>query len=372
MADEGKKDERKESEKTTPESAADQESKEEKKPDKIARVTKTVLIIALLIFIWQLFADRFTPYTDQARVQSLVVPLVPKVSGYITSINTTLHDVVEPGEELFQIDKKVYKMAVDAAEAELDYAAQQVGALTAAVKSVSAYRGVALANLDRAQRDYDRIKRVLEETPGSLSQADRDHAETALAQAIESVAASEADLERAKQQLGITGPNNPQLRAAVVKLEKAQLNLAYTTIHAPSRGVIENFNVDIGHFSNAGAPLATFISMSDAWLSADMRENCIGNIKIGDDVEFVLDLAPGKVFTGTVRSVGFGVKSNASTRGDLVTVSKSSGWLREQQRFPVIIGMDQEAFKLVRMGGQAEVTVYTEVILFLIHLPGCK
>jgi len=337
-----------------------QESQDENKPDKIVKITKTVLTICVVIFIWQLLADRFTPYTDQARVQALVVPIVPKVSGYIKGVNIRLHSIVAAGDKLFQIDKKVYKMAVEKAEAELDYAAQQVGALTATVKSVTAYRGVARANLDRAQRDFDRTNRVMEKNPGALSQHDRDLAETSLAQAIEAVAASEADLEKAKQQLGVTGPNNARLRAAVVALEEAQMYLAYTTIYAPSKGVIENFNVDIGHYSSAGAPLATFISMSDAWIAADMRENNIGNIKEGDEVEFALDLAPGQIFSGKVRSVGWGVKSGTgSGRGDLVTVSKSGGWLREQQRFPVIIGMDEDAFKIVRAGGQADVIVYT-------------
>ena len=38
-----------------------------------------------------------------------------------------------------------------------------------------------------------------------------------------------------------------------------------------------------------------------------MRENNLARIKKGDPVEFILDAAPGRVFNGTVRSIGFGV-----------------------------------------------------------------
>ena len=352
--------EKKESTEESTKSDAEQQSDDQKKPDKIKKITYKVLTIVVLIFIWQLCADRITPYTDQARVQGLIVPIVPQVSGYITGINVKLGSTVYGGEELFQIDKEDYLMGVKKAEAELDYSLQQVSALSATVKSFIAYREVARVKLERAQRDFDRTKRVKEQNPGALSQYDIDLIETALKQAVGDLAAAEADLERAKQQLGITGPNNPQLRAAVIKLEEAQMHLSYTTILAPSKGIIENFNIDIGHYSSVGTPLATFVSMSDAWIQADMRENNIGNIKAGDDVEFALDLAPGQIFEGKVRSVSWGVNSGTgSGRGDLISVSNKGGWLRQQQRFPVIIGMDEDAFKLIRSGGQVDVIVYT-------------
>jgi multidrug resistance efflux pump len=344
------------------EAPADSTSSEKKVKvkDPVRLVTWIVLTLVLLIFIWQLVADRFTPYTDNARVQGIVVPIVPKVSGYIKEVNIGLHSIIESGDVLFQIDKKDYKIAVRKAEADLDMAAQSIGALTASVKSAASRLGVARATLDGAQRNYDRTQQVVNQDPGALSQADRDLTEIALNQAIANLAAAEAELVKAKEQLGITGSENPQLRAAVVALEKAQMYLAYTTVHAPTRGVIENLNIDIGHYSNAGQPLATFLSMSDAWIVADMLENNIGNIKAGDLAEFTLDLAPGKTFKGEVRSISYGINAGGNAnRGALTTVSKSKGWLRERQRFPVIIGIGEDAEHLIRSGGQADVIVYT-------------
>lgn len=332
-----------------------------KKSDPVRRVTRIVLIVCAVVFVWYVIADRITPYTDQARIRSVTVPITPRVSGYLAEVNVRLHSPVREGDLMFKLDQRPFRLAVNSAEANLDLATQNVGAGTAGVKSSAARLGVAKAQLDRAQRNYARTQRVLETNPGALSQADRDRTETALAQAVERVASAEADLERAQQQLGASGPENAQIRVAVAALEQAQLDLAFTEIHAPYDGVIESFNVDVGYYAQAGQPLATFVSARDVWLQANMRENNLGRIDKGDRVEFTLDVAPGRVFHGTVRSVGFGVDTgDAPKPGSLPTVRGSSGWLRDPQRFPVIIGLnDDEAKGYRRVGGQADVVVYT-------------
>jgi multidrug resistance efflux pump len=329
--------------------------------DPIRKITRIVLAVCVLFFIWYVLADRLTPFTDQARVHALVTPIVPQVSGYLTEVNVRLHSIVEDNELMFQIDRRLYVLAVRSAEANLDLTAQTVGAQTATVKTATAQVGMARAQLDRAQRNFNRTRDILDINPGALSQADKDRAETSLDQAIERVASAEAELQRAKEQLGVEGPENPQLRAAVAALEQAQLNLAFSSLRATGRGAIESFNVDLGFYAQAGQPLATFVANHGMWIQADMRENNISNIEVGDPVEFVLDVAPGRIFSGKVRSVGYGVgTSDKIDRGNLPTVSGQQGWLREPQRFPVIVAFDPgETVGLLRSGGQVDVTVYT-------------
>jgi multidrug resistance efflux pump len=332
-----------------------------KKMDPARRITLIVLGVVAVVFIWYVASDRITPYTSQARVQGLTVPIMPQVSGYLVDIRVRLHDVVEPGDTLMQLDRRQYELAVRNAEASLDAAQQQVGALTATVRSSEGRLGVARAQLDRAQRNFDRVQAVQAENPGALSQADIDRAETSLAQAVERVSSAEADLDRAKQQLGETGPNNPTLRAAETALEIARLDLGFTTLRAPSRGGIESFHLDVGQFAAAGQPLAMFVSTHDVWIEADMRENNISNIKPGDGVEFTLDVAPGRVIKGTVSSVGYGVgQAGGESPGALPTIEGTSGWLRDPQRFPVVVRFNvDEAQGLLRVGGQVDVIVYT-------------
>jgi len=331
------------------------------KKDPVRTVTRAVLILCAVLFVWYLIADRLTPYTDQARISTLTVPLTPRVSGFLSQVNVRLHSVVDVDSTLFVLDQRPLLLAIDTAEANLELATQSVGAGSATVKAAAARLGVAHAQLDRAQRNYNRTQQVRTENPGALSQADWDRTETALAQASERVASSEADLEKAKEQLGNAGPGNPQIRAAIAALEQAQLDLAFSTVHAPYRGVVESFNVDVGFYAQAGQPLATFISDRDVWIQANMRENNLARIKKGDPVEFILDAAPGKIFHGKVRSLGSGVDGGTSTNpGSLPKIQSRSGWLRDPQRMPVIIAIDeQEVANYRRAGGQADVIVYT-------------
>jgi multidrug resistance efflux pump len=327
----------------------------------VGRVTKIVFGLSIVLFIWYVLADRFTPYTDQARVDAFVVPIVPWVSGYVTSVDVRLHDIVEAGDVIVQIDRRPYELALQKARAELAVATQNVGAGSAGVEANAARLWISVATLDRAQRSFDRVEAIQARNPGALSQADRDAAETSLASAQERVASAEANLEASKLQLGPEGADNPNIQAAIAAMEKAQLDVEFTTVRAPTRGGIENTRLDIGYFASAGQALGTFISMTDSWIQADLRENNLAHIEVGDPVELVLDVAPGRVFKGVVRTIGFGVSEGFSGRtGGLETVSESTGWLRDPQRFPVIISFaDSEAEKFRRAGGQANVIVYT-------------
>ena len=127
-------------------------------------------------------------------------------------------------------------------------------------------------------------------------------------------------------------------------------------------GFIESFNLDVGFFCNAGQPMATFISTKDIWIQADFRENSLENIKPGEDVEFILDIAPGRKFKGTVRSIGYAVSSSQDVnRGGLPNVEGRSGWLRDPQRFPVIITFDDDLImEHFKIGGQVDVVVYSD------------
>ena len=278
------------------ESAAVQNAEEpadRKRPfNPVALITFLVLAFCVALFVWHLMADRFTPYTDQARVETFIVPIAPQVSGYLVEIPVVLHERVKEGQVLAQIDREPFELAARSARAALANAGQQVGAQTAGVESAAGRLGVSRARLERSQRNYDRVQRVSERNPGALSEADRDAADASLEQAQAQLFSSKAELERAKQTLGSEGPDNPMIESAAAALETAQFNLAQTTVTAASEGLIDSLQLDVGHYAQAGQPLMTFVSIKDAWIQANMRENNLYHLKPGDPVELVLDIAP--------------------------------------------------------------------------------
>jgi len=194
-----------------------------------------------------------------------------------------------------------------------------------------------------------------------VSKSDGDKARAAIKQAEAQVDSARSELDKAKKQLGKKGQDNPKIRSAIAALKQAQLDLARTTIAAPSHGGITNLKIDIGHYANAGVAVMTFIEVDNIWIQANLRENSIANIKVGNSVDISLDVAPGRIFKGTVSSLGFAVgQSTTNTIGGVATIEGSSGWLRDAQRFPVIVRFDDDsAVGFRRLGGQADVQFYT-------------
>ncbi|WP_168796606.1 HlyD family secretion protein [Cognatitamlana onchidii] len=348
-------------EKSPKHNTQDSQEEEPKGKSSIKQVTYIVLGVSVLFFIWYIFSERYTPYTDQARVNGLITPITSRVSGNVVSLNIDLHSEVKLGDTLIQLDRKPFEIALKKAEANIDKATQSVAASSSSVKSAAGRLGVAKAQLDRAQRNWDRVQKVLKDNAGALSAADKDQSETALIQALEQVSSAEANLERAKQSLGDSGPGNPNIRGAIQDFEKAKLDLEFATIVAPSSGVIESFDIDLGYYASVGQPLTTLISDTNIWIQADMKENNLSRMHVGDKVKFTFDIAPGKVFIGKVSSLGHGVAADAANKGGLPSIDSKNSWLRDPQRFPIIIGIDDshELRRIIRIGGQADVVVFT-------------
>ncbi|MFQ5937350.1 MAG: HlyD family secretion protein [Acidiferrobacterales bacterium] len=336
---------------------------DEQKMDPVRKWTFIVLGVCVFFFVWYLVGDRLTPYTSQARVKSFIVPMAAEVSGVVEKIHVDDNQLVSGGDVLLQIVKQRYEIAVQSAKARLDEAGQTVGVDTAAIKSEGAKVLDMRARLQRAQQDYGRLKRIYDRDPGAVSKAQLEQAQTTVAQAESQVAAAQAELEKAKERLGRKGRDNVRIRAAVADLDKARLDLKKTTVRAPSNGMITNLRIDEGHYAKPGQPLMTFVSFDDVWIEAHFRENSLGNIKPGDRVEVLLDIQPGRIYPGQVESFGGGAQLQEGQVGGLAKVSGKSGWLREPQRFPVIIKFDESFGKDVklgrRFGSQADVIVYT-------------
>ena len=329
--------------------------------DPVRLATLVVLGLCVVFFFLYLRADRIMPYSDQARVSGYTVSVVPQVSGYITDIEVGLHEVVEAGRVLVRIDTAQYQIAVRSARAALDNTIQQLGVSSAGVESAAARLAAARAQEGIARLERDRILGISERNANALARADLDRAESTLSQAEAQLASAAAEVVRAQAQLGVAGEGNPAVRSAMAGLEQAELNLARTALRAPSRGAIESLELDLGHFAAAGQPLMTFVSTSEVWIQADMRENNLANLEPGAPVWILLDAVPGEIFHGTIRSVGLGVNTGGlPSRGELPSVSPTSGWLRQPQQFPVIIDLDENVpVEELRIGAQASVMVFT-------------
>jgi hypothetical protein len=85
---------------------------ENEAPKVVKRGGMTVGVVILLSLVWYLAADRYTPYTSQARVQGYVVGVAPQVAGTVVKVSIENNQQVEAGQELFQIDPAQYEIAL--------------------------------------------------------------------------------------------------------------------------------------------------------------------------------------------------------------------------------------------------------------------
>jgi len=324
-----------------------------------------VFLVIVLSLTWYLLADRHTPYTNQARVEAYVVGVAPKVAGLVTRVSVKNNQLIDVGQPLFEIDPSQYQIALDKAKAGQETARNQVGAGDAAVEAARANLRAAQANLDRAEKDTSRQEKMYAEDPGTISVRRLETSQASVDMARASVAAAEAAIVGAIEQKGGNDEaTNAILESAQSTVEQAERDLANTVVTASTPGRITDLRAEVGQFAGTGTPVLTLIALSDVWIDAKFTENNLGHMDVGTPVGILFDALPGRVFKGEIRSIGIGVNAGSSSAaGTLPTVDNDRDWLRQSQRFPVIIGFDvtqsPELERQLRVGGQASVMAYT-------------
>jgi multidrug resistance efflux pump len=331
-------------------------------PDPVRWLTLMLLVLTFALIALHLFADRFTPYTTQARLNAIVVPIAAEVAGSVMTVEVANNQPVTAGQVLFRIDPGRYELAVQTAEANLESARQVVGVSMANVEAARAAAASAESQFKQSTQDFQRMQRIRQEDAGAISERRVEQAESSRDIAKARLEQAQASLKSAIENLGREGETNSRILQARAALSNAQLDLSNTVVVAPGDGVVTDVRIDAGTFAAAGAPQMTFIGTHNVWVQADFTENNLGHMDPGDKVEVLFDALPGRVFKGAVREIGFGVQVDRTPLGSLPTIQNDRNWLRDAQRFPVLIDVaeltDVADRQRLKVGSQASVIVY--------------
>jgi len=330
---------------------------------RVRRMVRLALLVLIVMFLYHVFADRITPYTSQAAIDTFVVQIAPEVSGPVVSVDVSDNHEVKKGQVLFRIDPRPFQIALQVAQANVSLATQAADASAADVRVAEAQLSRQRVDLAASQQLGKIVldlsaKRALSETSAIRARAD-------IAKTKAEISRGEAETERARIRMGDTGNSNAQIRQALAALAQAELDLSHSTVVAPSDGVVTNLRLSPGQFASRGTPVLSFVANGPRWISAAMRENQLGRIAPGNRAYVVFDDRPGSVYPAHVDSVGWGIaQGGEAPTGQLPTVSAPSGWLREPQRFPVRVVLDasptpSEPLAPGRSGAQANVVVLT-------------
>jgi membrane fusion protein (multidrug efflux system) len=283
--------------------------------------------------------------TDDAQVDGHIVPILPKVGGFVTEIRVDENQRVRVGDTLVALDDRDYKVRLAQAEADLAVALAGVSNRTR-VGQAEAQVEQAQANALKAHADLDRLRPLAEQDIVSKQQLDA--AEAASRAADAALAAAEAALVGADARVG----------AARAARDQAALNLSYTRLTAPASGVVSKKTVELGQLVQAGQPLMSVVPLEDVWITANLKETQIADVKPGEPVDFTVDAYPGLHFRGHVESLS----PATGARFSLLPPDNATGnFTKVVQRVPVRIRPDKaDPARPLRPGMSVVVTIQTK------------
>lgn len=191
---------------------------------------------------------------------SLVINVGTQVSGIITQVLVDFNDVVRPGQVIAMIDTVPLATEVTDAQAAL-------------------YK--AKTTLVQQESEFKRYKELLARK--AVNQSDYDVQEASYDAAVSAVQSAQADLKRAK------------------------MNLGYATITAPIKGIIIQRAVTVGQTVAASFNTPTLFAIGNdphiMQITANIDEADIGWVKAGQEVTFTVETYPDRVYKGVVFQV---------------------------------------------------------------------
>jgi membrane fusion protein (multidrug efflux system) len=298
--------------------------------------------------------------TDNAYVGAQKVLITPDISGKVVHVAVVEGQHVNPGEELFTLDREPYRFALQQAKAKLDTARSDYEKAKANLASLTTLADLAAKNVNLKQRDVDRKSKLVSSQAGS--QADLDTSAGALVTA-------QLQEEFAKQQRDSTlssllgNPNLPleqfpEYAQAKAALDSARRDYDHTIVRAPISGTATQVdNIQLGRFVAAGGPILSVIDDQAPWVDANPKETDITYLRIGQKATLDVDSFPDHTFKGHVVAVSPGTGSQFSI---LPPQNATGNWVKVVQRVPLRIAFDKnEDTHLLRSGMSVIVDIDT-------------
>jgi membrane fusion protein (multidrug efflux system) len=149
-----------------------------------------------------------------------------------------------------------------------------------------------------------------------------------------------------------------KVRQNKAMVKQAELNLEYTTVKAPIKGIVSRKSVETGQVIQPGQPLMTIIPLDRVWVTANFKETQLANMRPGQRVKIEVDAYDGREFSGKVESLA----AATGSRFSLLPPDNATGnYVKVVQRVPVRILLDegQDPEQLLRPGMSVVPTVYT-------------
>src|SRR5665213_1064180 len=335
--------------------------KPEGEPQKRSKTFLIILILMILGGAWfgitkYIYAQHHED-TDDAQIESDMIPIIPRVSGYVKEIRVKDNQQVHKGDTLIILDDRDYKIQLQQAEAALATAKSNVDASRAntqaarsgiatsreGVSTIDAQIAAGQIKLTRATQDYDRYSNLIKDHSITQQQFEQE-------QATKKMAEKQLDIlqQQKKQASSQTGVVTSQSKATgqtiavaesmvkqrEVEVEDAQLKLSYTIIIAPEGGRVSRVNVQEGQLLQQGQSTFDIVRSNKIWVVANFKETQINKMAVGQKVIVNADAFPKHDFEAVLSSFSPATGAKFSL---LPPDNASGNFVKVVQRLPIKI-----------------------------------
>lgn len=359
-------------------------------PDKEIKTVKPksrkfmiVMIILLLAAVgagfywWNLLQTTIS--TENAKVVTDISDISFRVGGRVEQISVADGDKVTKGQELAALDREQYRIAMEQAQGALDlakanytrlpYDLQSKNMAVAKAGDQAAIAATAVSTAEIAVNDAQRVlskngelfdNGAISEETYITSRSNYEKAVAALESARFSLQSAQTSLrENQQQEAAAKNTSEPALLAGIKQAQAlydaAVYNYNNSILKAPLGGMVVRTAVQVGETITAGQTVLSLVRPDNTWVIANINEKKINRVHEGQEVEIRIDSYPGKVFKGSVVTVG---DVSQSTFALFSSESTSGSFTKVNQRVPVKISFDNQGLA-VKVGTSAQVKIYT-------------
>ena len=280
---------------------------------------------------------------DNAYVRADKLSLATDVAGLVAEIPVREGQEVARGAVLFRLDDRQFRIAVDAAKANLAQVALQLDAMKRDYERMQKDILVKQAQVGMDQARFDQANGLVGR--GDVSRQVFDDARFQLAanqQAVESAKVL------AQVQLAKLGGNAdadvktlPAYLQAETMVAEAQRQLDHTIVRAPMPGVVTGVSgLQPGVYLAAGTAAFGLVSTESAWVEANPKETDLTWVRPGNPVSLTIDTYPGRVWKGEVQSIA---PASGSEFSILPAQNSSGNWVKVVQRIQIRIRVEHAA-----------------------------
>ena len=313
-----------------------------------------VLIGAILLFVW--LTGGKSESTDNAYVQAARTPVSATIDGRVVEIDVKENQPVRKGQVLFRLEPADYQVAVSEAEAALAAARLKVGGSRAVYAQRQADLAAAQEVAAYSQREATRQKALAAAGVATQSQADEaahvaEQAQRQIAVVRQQIASALADIGGRD---GVDVDQQPAVLQAKAQLERAKLDLGYTTVVAPADGIVAKVDqLQVGGRVEASKTQFWLIS-KQLWVEANFKEDQLAHMRVGQPATVEVD-AYDKPLKAHVASFSPGTGASFAL---LPAENATGNWVKVVQRLPVRLALDETPPNLsVGLSAKAKVDI---------------